>query len=327
MVMGRRRIHDKHLPRGVTLERGTYFYRGADRKRVNLGRDFADAMGRYGELFREAPLTTFGALLDRYLQLVLPRKAAATRASQVPQAATIRAVFGHVAPKTIKPTDVYAFRDLLTARSGAVQANQHLALFKHICTKAIEWGALTTSPARDVRKNPVKARTRYVTDAEVTAVHALASPMLRCAIDLAFLTGLRRGDLLRLTRAHCQDDGMHVATSKTGRALIIAWSPELRAVVETAKRIKPHFRQHILATRSGKPFSSSGFSTAWQRLMVAAKKAGIERFHFHDLRSKSASDSVDLVEASERLGHSSIDLTRRVYRRKPVKVQPLRRDP
>ncbi|MEO8466737.1 MAG: tyrosine-type recombinase/integrase [Gammaproteobacteria bacterium] len=324
MVMGRRRTHDKHLPRGMTLERGSYFYRGADRKRVNLGRDFADAMARYGELFREAPLSTFGVLLDRYLQLVLPGKAAATRASQLPQAATIRAVFGHVPPKTIKPTDVYAFRDRLKARSGAVQANQHLALLKHVCTKGIEWGALVTNPARDVRKNPVKARTRYVTDAEVAAVRDLASPMLRCATDLAVLTGLRRGDLLRLTRTDCQDDGIHVATSKTGRVLIIEWSTELRAVVEIAKRIKPHFRQHILATRSGKPFSSSGFSTAWQRLMVATKKAGIERFHFHDLRGKSASDSSNLVEASERLGHSSLDLTRRVYRRKPLKVTPLR---
>lgn len=324
MVMGRRRIHDKHLPRGMTLERGTYFYRGAERKRVNLGRDFADAMARYGELFREAPLSTFGALLDRYLQLVLPGKAASTRASQLPQADTIRAVFGHIPPKAIKPTDVYAFRDRLQARSGVVQANQHLALLKHVCTKAIEWGALATNPARDVRKNPVRARTRYVTDAEMAAVRDMASPMLRCAIDLALLTGLRRGDLLTLTRAHCQDEGIHVATSKTGRVLVIEWSAELSAVVEAAKRIKPHFRQHILATRSGRPFSSSGFSTAWQRLMVETKKAGIERFHFHDLRAKSASDSADLVAASERLGHSSLDLTRRVYRRKPLKVTPLR---
>jgi integrase len=131
--------------------------------------------------------------------------------------------------------------------------------------------------------------------------------MLRCAIDLALLTGLRRGDLLRLTRSQCQEDGIHIATSKTGRALIIEWSPELREVVETAKRIKPHFRHSILATRSGKPFSTSGFSTAWQRLMVEAKGAGFERFHFHDLRSKSASDSADVIEASERPGHSSIE--------------------
>jgi integrase len=257
----------------------------------------------------------------------MPSKAEATRETQLPQAATLREVFGAVPCRAIKPTDVYTVRDKLVARSGAVQSNQHLALLKHVLSKAIEWGAITSNPARDVRKTPVKPRTRYVSDDELGAVRALALPMMCCAIDLALLTGLRRGDLLTLTRGNCKDDGIHVTTSKTGRTLIIEWSPELREVIETAKRIRPVFRQTILATRSGKPFSTSGFSTAWQRLMTRAKKAGIERFHFHDLRGKSASDSESVIEASERLGHSSVDLTRRVYRRKPAKVQPLRRHP
>jgi integrase len=58
----------------------------------------------------------------------------------------------------------------------------------------------------------------------------------------------------------------------------------------------------------------------------AIKNGGLEeRFTFNDLRSKSASDTADVLEASERLGHSNIDLTRRVYRRKPAKVRPLLR--
>jgi integrase len=57
--------------------------------------------------------------------------------------------------------------------------------------------------------------------------------------------------------------------------------------------------------------------------MVQAQEAGVDRFHFHDIRGKSASDSSSLVEASERLGHSSLDLARRVYRRKPARVKPL----
>jgi integrase len=50
-----------------------------------------------------------------------------------------------------------------------------------------------------------------------------------------------------------------------------------------------------------------------------------DRFHEHDLRAKVASDSDTLVEASERLSHSSTEITERVYRRKPVKVTPLER--
>ena len=37
-------------------------------------------------------------------------------------------------------------------------------------------------------------------------------PMVQCAMDLAVLTGLRPGDLLRLTRANLTDDGIEIAT-------------------------------------------------------------------------------------------------------------------
>jgi integrase len=92
-----------------------------------------------------------------------------------------------------------------------------------------------------------------------------------------------------------------------------------------AKQIKPQIRQYIVATNQGKAFTPSGFSTAWERLMVKAKAAGLgSRFHFHDLRAKSATDGDDLMASSERLGHSSPEITKRVYRRKPTKVRPLR---
>lgn len=48
-----------------------------------------------------------------------------------------------------------------------------------------------------------------------------------------------------------------------------------------------------------------------------------ERFHFHDLRAKSASDD-DPQTASNRLGHGSVSTTERYYRRAPEKVRPLR---
>ena len=56
------------------------------------------------------------------------------------------------------------------------------------------------------------------------------------------------------------------------------------------------------------------------------KETGVtERFQERDLRAKVASDSGSLVEASERLGHADTAITQRVYRRKPVRVQPLKK--
>jgi hypothetical protein len=46
-----------------------------------------------------------------------------------------------------------------------------------------------------------------------------------------------------------------------------------------------------------------------------------ERFIFHDLRAKSASDD-ELEVATEHLAHDDPRITQRVYRRKPRRARP-----
>ena len=148
-------------------------------------------------------------------------------------------------------------------------------------------------------------------------------------MDPALPTGMDRGYILKLTRGQCLDDGIHYTRGKTmrkrPRKIIVERSDELEAVVARGKKLKPQVRQHIVATRSGKPFTASGFSTLWQRTMVKATQNGLEqRFNSHDIRAKSATDGADLVASSERHGHSSPAITKRVYMRKPTRVKPLR---
>lgn len=326
MDVGRRRIHNTHLPRGVTLERGSYFFRGYDRKRLNLGRGFADAMIRYGELHRDDPLKTFGDVLDRYLREVTPGKAPRTQVDERAYIGRLRAVFGALPSTVISAPDCAKLRDTIAAKSGNVQANHHLKTLKHALRKAVEWGAVAHNAAREVSKLKVRQRERYVTDAEFAAVRANAPPMIRIAMEIAVLTGLRRGDILALTKDACHDDGLHVGTSKTKRDLIFEWTPDLRAVIDDAKAMQPRFRQAIVATRSGKPFTGNGFGTEWRKVMVRTYPKGREhaRWRFNDIRSKSASDTAELAAASARLGHTSTAVTKRHYIRKPAKVTPLR---
>ena len=49
------------------------------------------------------------------------------------------------------------------------------------------------------------------------------------------------------------------------RGHIIEYTPELSAVLERAKLMKPHFRQPLIATRAGKAFTGTGFATLWRR--------------------------------------------------------------
>lgn len=53
--------------------------------------------------------------------------------------------------------------------------------------------------------------------------------------------------------------------------------------------MKPDIPNDYLIRRSnGKPYTKSGLSSNWQRLMRKHTKAGGEHFTFHDLRSVSA---------------------------------------
>ena len=142
------------------------------------------------------------------------------------------------------------------------------------------------------------------------------------------LTG--RGDILALTRDSVTEDGLLVRPSKsqnsTGKALLIEWSDDLRQVVARAQQLTPRLRAPLLCNRSGKAYTGGGFAVNWQKLQVKALELGAveRRYTFHDLRAKSASDD-SLQAASERLGHSSQAMTKRVYVRTPTKVRPLER--
>lgn len=54
---------------------------------------------------------------------------------------------------------------------------------------------------------------------------------------------------------------------------------------------------------------------------VITKPVLSERFTFHDLRAKQASDADDVMEANEALAHDDIKTTQKVYRRKPRRAR------
>jgi integrase len=110
---------------------------------------------------------------------------------------------------------------------------------------------------------------------QVEALKAVAGERLCVAIDLAVSTGQRRGDLLALRREQLTDQGIVFKQSKTGAGVLIEWSPDLRAIVERAKRLAPQIPgDSLLRTRRGRPYSAAGFSAIWQRAMAKHAKPG-----------------------------------------------------
>ena len=145
-------------------------------------------------------------------------------------------------------------------------------------------------------------------------------------MDVALLTGLRRGDILKLTRDSITEAGLRVETSKTDKPLLFAMTGELKAALDRALAIQPKVRRFVICNKQGEGYSGDGFSTLWNRARKKAlKDETLEApFAFNDLRAKSASDDESADRASQRLGHTNRQTTERYYIRTPRKVTPLR---
>jgi integrase len=321
--MGRRRKNNKHLPRRVYLKHGAYYFTDAQGKMHHLGRTLPDMYRALaGFVESEQPLRRIRDIVLRYRLEVLPGKKPHTQVDHARYLTMIEDVHGHMRPQDLEPVHIRQFIDRLSTKR--TRANRVLEVYKHLLAHGVQWGGLRENPAREVTKLRLAKRTRYVTDVEFATVYLKAGPMLQCAMDLAVLTGLRRADLVKLTRDHLTDAGIEIETGKTGKRLIIEWSDELRAVVDRAKGLSPQVRRHLIANRRGKGYTADGFSSQFRKVLVAVYPAKADRWRFNDIRAKSASDD-SLEAATARLGHASAATTVRHYRRAPEKVSPLRR--
>ncbi len=323
--MGRKRQIHKNLPPRVYVHHGSYRFVPKSGSPVTLARlnDYggmlralADILGNTGSQ------DTLGSVMDRYLVEVIPCKASQTQQDHARMLKNLKSVFGEMAPNDLRQPHAAKYRDV-RGKKAPTAANHELQLLSHVCTMAVEWGAMDRNPLRGMRKLPRSPRRRYVSDDEYKVVNGMASPMVACAMDLALLTGLRRGDIFRLRRDHLTDAGIEIRTGKTGARLLFEWTPELRQVVKAALKLRPQVRPWIVCNRKGQQFTKNGFDSVWNRLMAKAEKK-IERFQFRDLRAKNASDEPELAVAQARLGHSDPKITERIYVRTAKKVRPLR---
>lgn len=332
--MGRKRKSHKSLPERVYVHRKSYRFHPRNGSPIRLSSidDYGGMLRALAELHAERPIAkTMGAVFDRYELDVLPDKAKSTQKDQARQLKNLRRAFGHMDPNDLRQPHAIQYRDK-RAQKAKTAANREMQLLKHVCTKAVEWGVAEVNRLRGMRMLPTKPRQRYVTDEELRTLRNLASPMVQCVIDLAVLTGLRRGDIFRLEKSDYGSDGLLVKPSKTadstGVTMLFEVTDELKSVLERAISLPPRNRTCIVCNRKAKAYTKNGFDSVWGRLMRKAtdpKSASqVEKFEFRDFRRKSASDEIDEVVAQHRLGHASVTITNRVYRVKPRIVRPLR---
>ena len=143
---------------------------------------------------------------------------------------------------------------------------------------------------------------------------------MRGVLTLCAFTGLRKGDALTLTKAaHDAESGwIATNTAKTGRKVQWLVIAPLRAILDAARG---HDAITIAATSKGRPWSVSGFGTAWQRLRTRLEAEGEigPGLTLHGLRHSVAhvlaEQGFSLRTIANALGQSSEAMARHYTRR------------
>jgi integrase len=156
-----------------------------------------------------------------------------------------------------------------------------------VCGYAVDpLGKLTVNPCEGIKALYSSDRSAMIwTDADLAAIKKVATPEVADAVDLAVMTGLRRGDLLRLSWSHVHENEIRIPTNKSGQRVParIPIYADLRALLARIPKRSPT----VLTNSKGRPWKTGdGLGTAFIR---ARAKAGIgDDLHFHDLRGTAA---------------------------------------
>ena len=160
-----------------------------------------------------------------------------------------------------------------------------LQVLSRVLSHAVDpLGKVAGNPCEGIKQLYSSNRSEIIwQDADIAAVKKVCSVEIAHAIDLDAATGLRLGDLLRLSWSHIQDNAIVISTGKSNhkRHAIIPLYDGLRDVLA---RI-PKRSTTVLTNSLGRPWTTSGFGASFHR---AKNAAGIGDLHFHDLRGTAA---------------------------------------
>jgi len=339
--MGRRPQSPGAIPHLRVRKKGrkTFYYYdhgGKPRHEEPLGSDYGLALKRWAELERSgaekpAAVITLRYVGERYRAEVMPAKAPATQKSNARELKQLYTYFDDppISLDGIEPTHVAQYLRW-RGKQAKVRANREKALLSHIWNWARGEGYTSlANPCAGIKGFRETGREVYVEDDAFAAVWDAGAEPLRDAMDLAYLTGQRVADTLKMDVRDVRDGFLHVHQGKTGAKRRMDIQGALAALLERIATRKRGYTVHatrLIVGEDGQPLTYAMLHGAFCRAREAAE-IDPRNFQFRDIRAKAATDkndsSSDIRQAQAQLGHSSVVMTEHYIRnRRGAKVTP-----
>jgi integrase len=220
---------------------------------------------------------------------------------------------------SITPEDIEAYYQRRRKEVSLATANRELACIKHILSWAcgsarklpLARPYLERNPARSVWKEKEdNTRDEIVDPAQFEALQAHSAAYLRPINLLAYATGMRRAEILKLTwdkvdlkagfiRLKGQD-----TKSGEGRIIPLALSPDLPGMFQELLKTRALHEKRVFL-RDRQPISCMK-----EAFKAACKGAGIVNFRFHDLRHTAITNmrraGIDPLTIMQITGHKTM---------------------
>ena len=193
--------------------------------------------------------------------------------------------------------------------------NRELILLKHLFSMAISWKFAKTNPVKEVkffREN--NGRTRYLSQGEAKTLLAACNADFRIVVLAAMHSGCRSSELKTL-RWRCVDFDNNCLTvescySKNHETRTVPLSADLAAALSEIHDKREPAADDLVFTHNGRPWRS--WRTGSRRRL---ERAGLNDFHFHDLRhcfgSWLAMSGTALEARMQLMGHKTPSMTAR----------------
>jgi integrase len=263
---------------------------------------------------QEAQRTTLGELILRYVREVTPTMKSVTE-DTIRLRAIARKPISNWSLANLSATRIASYRDERLKQVSNGTVIRELAYLSSIINHARrEWGINTPNPVQHVRKPPSPAgRSRKLSADERVKLLAAVEPRGRQnnwtkpVVVLALETAMRRSELLALRWEHINLTSQTALLPDTKNG-----TPRTVPLSTTAVELLRSLPRNI----SGEVFSIKYFTldAAFKRAVI---RAGLEDFHFHDLRHTAITSMAEklpnLIELSAVTGHKSLSMLKRYY--------------